>query len=169
MKKTPIYLVILLPILLIVVVAIGVVMQEKKLTPAQEFVYAKGEYMNYGTCESFLEKDLFHKAQPAYARNLSVDTCAQKVGFFIYNFTTKGSKPISYEQLKSLNLSDERLSSEGYYVLRACMAQSFFALPIEPAPGSGLCLGLKHYQKSLDIEHDKDSFVTFIAWLPGNK
>jgi hypothetical protein len=176
MKKTPMLLVLLIPILMIVIIAIGLVVQERKYVPAQEFVYAKGEY-NAFTCEKLLEATLLNKPLPPFfnkplspfIKTVSVADCTPKISFFIYNFSNKSSKPVSFDQLKTIPLQNKVQSDEGYYILPSCMAESFFAFPIEPDRRSNLCVGLKHFQKSLDVEHDRDSFVTFIGWIPGTR
>lgn len=170
MKKTPLYLIVLIPVLMIVVIAIGVLLQQRKYLPTQEFLYAKGAYM-HGGCEQLIKAELLGTPPPLFTKTLNPAECADTISLFVYNFATQSSKPVTVVQAKLFSFTRNALrANDGFYILPTCYTDaSTFLFPLfGNASGEGyrtLCLTRGHYQKSIDIYHDRDSFVDFIAWI----
>lgn len=168
-KNYYLYIALLIPIILVVVTAAGMLFPQNELLPEENFVYLVAEHYGAFHCGQDLKQKLFADSLNHHVPPLSSDqmnSCAS-AGLYLYNFKEKSNTKLTLAEAKELLASDKTESPDGFRLEEYCSSGMYSMWPFEMSSNHhyNVCIQKDTYQKKINISPDsKYNSFQFIGW-----
>jgi hypothetical protein len=164
MKKANLYLAILIPIGMIVITTFTLLWHQKALHPENNFLYLASESFEAFYCLEQIKFELL----PNQPKPKNAQQNCSKIQFYVYDFKTRTSTPMTREEVARLPLS--LTIADGYKIENYSSSGSDLIWPLLGAtyyPDLSLLKG--NYEKRLNVQDGtqlKNYYsLQFIAWI----
>jgi hypothetical protein len=162
------FIAILIPIIMILIIAFSLLIPNKKISPANNFLYAIDVGTESYTCLQNMYSKFYPERNSSKFYKIAPDSC-KHVQLFIYDFKNESAKSISFADAKKLHLTENLPSgSQYFYISRSCYTGPDLGLWSMRSNYNDVCLVKDDYKRvlNLNLQDPKRYFnFIFIGWI----
>lgn len=156
------FLALFLPLLMILITAVNMVFFKAELRPKYNFIYMVTTDYYDGSCMQALKKSVYAD-NPLPKISKPSATC-KPAKLYLYDFSTKQSKEVSLQQVRTMQLSSKAkaLSPDGFLITYNCYNSDFPLWDLLISSNPLMCLqkdGIKQKIKNIS-----SYYSYFIGW-----
>lgn len=166
MKNISLLIAVSLPILMVVVIAASIYIPRQSIKPQTNFIYSTEEADGYLYYEySVVAGKLIYKFP--LISEYEKDKPIFEHTFYLHDVESDKSKKITFNEATALKLSNEKLSPDGYEVVRGGYNNSYFFLSV---PSSYRDFFIKHKSGgskkiNLQVSNEAAYSYEFVGWI----